>query len=39
MVGKVELISTFTTGVCENWNVSDGALAHNLTQHIRKLEF
>ena len=22
-VGKVELISTFTTGVCESWNVSD----------------
>ena len=22
-VGKVELISTFTTAVCENWNVSD----------------
>ena len=21
--GKVELISTFTTGVCESWNVSD----------------
>ena len=23
MIGKVELISTFTTAVCENWNVSD----------------
>ena len=23
MVGKVELISTFTTAVCERWNVSD----------------
>ena len=23
MVGKVELISTFTTAVCESWNVSD----------------
>ena len=22
-VGKVELISTFTIAVCENWNVSD----------------
>ena len=22
-VGKVELISTFTTAVCESWNVSD----------------
>ena len=22
-VGKVELISNFTTAVCENWNVSD----------------
>ena len=22
-VGKVELISTSTTGVCESWNVSD----------------
>ena len=22
-VGKVELISTFTTSVCESWNVSD----------------
>ena len=22
-VGKVELISIFTTAVCENWNVSD----------------
>ena len=22
-VGKVELISTFTTAVCERWNVSD----------------
>ena len=22
-VGKVELISTFTTTVCESWNVSD----------------
>ena len=22
-VGKVELISTFTTGVCESWNLSD----------------
>ena len=22
-VGKVELVSTFTTAVCENWNVSD----------------
>ena len=23
MVGKVEPISTFTTAVCESWNVSD----------------
>ena len=23
MIGKVELISTFTTVVCESWNVSD----------------
>ena len=23
MIGKVELISTFTTAVCESWNVSD----------------
>ena len=23
MVGKVELISTFTTAVCESWNVND----------------
>ena len=23
LVGKVELISTFTTAVCESWNVSD----------------
>ena len=23
MAGKVELIPTFTTGVCESWNVSD----------------
>ena len=23
MVGKVELISTFTTAVCESWNVRD----------------
>ena len=23
MVGKVELISTFTTVVCKSWNVSD----------------
>ena len=23
VVGKVELISTFTTAVCESWNVSD----------------
>ena len=22
-VGKVELISTFTTGVCKSWNVND----------------
>ena len=22
-VGKVELVSTFTTAVCESWNVSD----------------
>ena len=22
-VGKVELISTFTTAICESWNVSD----------------
>ena len=22
-VGKIELISTFTTAVCESWNVSD----------------
>ena len=22
-VGKVELISTFTTAICENWNASD----------------
>ena len=23
MVGKIELISTFTTAVCESWNVRD----------------
>ena len=23
MVGNIELISTFTTAVCESWNVSD----------------
>ena len=23
MVGKVEVISTFTTAVCESWNVSN----------------
>ena len=23
MVGKVELISTFTSAVCESWNMSD----------------
>ena len=23
MVGKVELISTFTAAICESWNVSD----------------
>ena len=34
-VGKVELISTFTTAVCESWNVSDkytGDNAGDLTQ-------
>ena len=25
-VGKVELILTFTTAVCESWNVSDNTL-------------
>ena len=26
MVGKVELVSTFTTAVCESWNVSTNTL-------------
>ena len=29
MVGKVELISTFTTAVCESWNVSDKYTSDN----------
>ena len=28
-VGKVELISAFTTAVCESWNVSDKYTWHN----------
>ena len=28
-VGKVELISTFTTAVCESWNVSDKYTSDN----------
>ena len=28
-VGKVELISTFTTTVCESWHVSDKYTWHN----------
>ena len=29
MVGKVELISIFTTAVCESWNVSDKYTSDN----------
>ena len=29
MVRKVELISTFTTAVCESWNVSDRYTSDN----------
>ena len=28
-VGKVELISTFTTAICESWNVSDKCTWYN----------
>ena len=28
-VGKVELISAFTTAVCESWNMSDEYTWHN----------
>ena len=33
MVGKVELISTFTTAVCESWNVSDKYTWDNAGDH------
>ena len=29
-VGKVELISTFTTAVCESWNMSDKYTGDNV---------
>ena len=32
-VGKIELISTFTTAVCENWNVSDKYTWDNAGDH------
>ena len=32
-VGKVELISTFTTDVCESWNVSDKYIGGNAGDH------
>ena len=32
-VGKVELISTFTTVVCESWNVSDKYTLDNAEDH------
>ena len=32
-VGKVELISTFTTAVCESWNVSDKYTWDNAGDH------
>ena len=28
-VGKVELISTYTTAACESWNVSDRSTSDN----------
>ena len=33
IVGKVELISTFTTAVCESWNVSDKYTWDNFGDH------
>ena len=33
---KVELISTFTTGVCESWNVSDKYTWDNAV-HLKQL--
>ena len=32
-VGKVELISTFATAVCESWNVSDKYTWDNAGDH------
>ena len=32
-VGKVELISTFTTVVCESWNLSDKYTWDNAGEH------
>ena len=32
-VGKVELISTFTTAVCKSWNVSDKYTWDNARDH------
>ena len=32
-VGKVELISTFTTSVCESWNVSNKYTWDNIGDH------
>ena len=37
MVGKVELISTFTTAVCESWNVSDKYTWDNAINAIKQL--
>ena len=36
-VGKVELISTFTTAVCESWNVSDKYTGDNNAGYLRQL--
>ena len=33
MVGKVKLMSTFTTAVCESWNVSDKYTWDNAGDH------
>ena len=35
-VGKVELISTFSTAVCESWNVSDKYTSDN-TGDVKQL--
>ena len=32
-VGKVELVSTFTTAVCESWNVGDKYTWDNARDH------